>query len=318
MKKISLCACVLALCLAAPAVAEPLGVGVARNGGPFSLMAIAIGKALQAHGDIEFRPRSHRGSSQYVPLVDSGELELGIANALELGFAFNGTGIYEGRAHPNLRLIGATYPFRVAFTVSEELGLREIGDIRGLKIPGTFSSAPIANVLIDAMLANGGLSQKDVTVVPVTSFGQMFDDFAVGKFDAMLSVLGSGGDSRMEERVGKLRALGAVDSESALAATREYIPMATIQKVLPSEGLTGVVEPIDVIFYDVLLFANKDLPENTAYEIAKTMTVHRAELIESNPNFALLSESELAPQFGLPYHPGAERFYRDHGTWQTP
>lgn len=304
-------------CLTRSVAAEPLGIGVGRSGLQFYTMAIAIGKVLTAHEDIEFRPRTHRGSGEYLPLVDNGELELGIANALELGFAFNGTGVYEGRPHPGLRLIGATYPFRIALFTLAENRAETAADLAGLRLPGGFDSAQIANVLIDAILANAGVSRDTVEFVPVTGFGQMFDDFSAGKLDVLLSILGTGAPARLEQKTGKLRALSAVQGESALAAVRQHIPMATIEPVDPGEGLAGVEETIYAITYDVLLFANKDLPDDAAYAIAKTMSVRRAEIIESDPSFALLDNDELAPQIGLPYHPGAERYYRESGTWPS-
>ena len=149
------------------AAADPYGIDSASQTGASYRLAAAIAVVAGKYEGVDMRVEPHGGTSQYIPAVNAGELEFGVANSLELTYAVNGTGTFTGRANPNLRLVGATYPFMVNFLVPADSGIRTNSELRGRRLPTAYTSHPIVAVALDALLANGGLTVADVTAVPV-------------------------------------------------------------------------------------------------------------------------------------------------------
>ena len=87
----------------------------------------------------------------HVPAVNAGKLEFGLVNELESLYAVTGTGIYPGRKHPNLRVVSATIPFRVAIFVKKDSPIKSVKDIKGKRVPSGWSSQRIIQPLMDAI-----------------------------------------------------------------------------------------------------------------------------------------------------------------------
>ena len=109
----------LAALVAAPAAAQTVGVGTTK-GGFTNQAGQSLSKVVSQLTDIQMRSQPFGGSSVYVPAVNAGKLEFGLVNELESLYAVTGTGIYPDRKHPNLRVVTATIPFRVAIFVQKE------------------------------------------------------------------------------------------------------------------------------------------------------------------------------------------------------
>ena len=99
-------------------LAQTVGVGTTK-GGFTNQAGQSLSKVVSQKTNIQMRSQPFGGSSVYVPAVNAGKLEFGLVNELESLYAVTGTGIYPGRKHPNLRVVSATIPFRVAIFVKK-------------------------------------------------------------------------------------------------------------------------------------------------------------------------------------------------------
>ena len=85
-------AAILAALAPAPAFAQQLGIGTMAQGTAGYSMASAIAKTLADKGKVNIRVQPAGGTSQYVPLIDSGELDFGVVNIIEAKEALTGQG----------------------------------------------------------------------------------------------------------------------------------------------------------------------------------------------------------------------------------
>ena len=100
-----LAAALLAAALAAaPATAQQLGIGTMGQGTAGYSMAAAIAKVLSDKAKLNARVQPAGGTSQYVPLIDSGELDFGVVNIIEAKEALTGTGAFEAVSYTHLTL----------------------------------------------------------------------------------------------------------------------------------------------------------------------------------------------------------------------
>lgn len=302
--------------LARDAGAEPLTIGTAFSGGASNQMAIALSKSLQNHEDMETRIQAFGANGQYLPLIDSGELAMGTANSLDVIQAVNGDEMYGGRKHANLRLVAASIPFRLTFMVRADSGIRTVADLAGKRIPSELPTVPVAETLAAAMLARGGLTYEDVEAVPLAGFREMHEAFVAGRVDAVNMIVGAGYIAEIDRRIGGLRAVDLGDDAAGIAAMKEKVPVARAENFRPERPMTGVDGPINVMTYDFYFLAGKDVDDDIVYRVTRTLHDHAEELAESMAAFNEFRRERMAAPIGVPFHPGAERFYRERGLWQ--
>jgi len=300
------------------AVAEPLGFAVARQGGPLYASAGAISKLAKRDEGIDLRLRSHQSTTQFLPVVDGGELAFGMANAMELRFAYDGVKLFEGRRLENLRVVGVLFPTHITMALlaaDSETMNGNIDNLRNKRLPGGYSGAPVGELLINASLANAGLDEADVEKVPVTGFTDGMEYFVTGRVDAAMVILGAGFVADMERRAGKLRLLSLNDDDDSVRALEQQIPVARITPMKANPRLVGMDRPINVMTYNFLVFANRNTPEDAVYKIARILYEQQPELAKLAPMFRLSNPENIVEDIGVPYHPGAIRYYRENSIW---
>ncbi|MEE8396240.1 MAG: TAXI family TRAP transporter solute-binding subunit [bacterium] len=311
------------LILAAGLVASTAGLAMAQSAGMgitkrayTSQAGAAIAKVVSQNTSIRMRTQTFGGSSAYVPAVNAGQLEFGLANELETTFAVAGTKIYKGRPMHDLRIVTVLTPFRVAIWVRDDSPIKKLSDLRGKRVPSGWASQKIIGVLMNGYLANAGLSYDDVVKVPVPNVVAGANDFASGKSDAFFFVFGAGKVSETAAKVGKIRVLGISSGSGAVERMRRHVPPAYALTVRPSKRNVGVNKPLDVMAYDYLVITGAKVSDSMVYSVAKTMHDKSGELAKAFPALRLFSPNRMAKKFkGLTYHPGAVKYYRELGVW---
>ena len=86
---------------ASAVVAELAALGSTARGGT-SQVGRTLAAAISEVGELQMRPQELANTADYIPLVNAGEIEFGIANVVQLTYAVNGTGMSEGRPNANL------------------------------------------------------------------------------------------------------------------------------------------------------------------------------------------------------------------------
>ena len=296
--------------------AQTVGIGTTK-GGFTNQAGQSLSKVVSQNTDIQMRSQPFGGSSVYVPMMNAGQIEFGLVNELESLYAVTGTGIYPDRKHPNLRVVSATIPFRVAIFVRKGSDIKSIKDLKGKRVSSGWTTQRIIQPLMDALLANGGLTYDDVIKVPVPNVVKSANDFATGKTDMFFFVFGAGKVRETNAKVrGGIRVLPMDTSPAALAAARKFVPMAFARPEKPSKRNVGVDAPLSVMTYWHTIAANKDVSDDTVYKVVKVMYEKRAELVKTFAGWGLFQTDKMAQSFeGLTYHPGAIKFYKEIGQW---
>ena len=317
MNKKLLIASMAAIAVAASgAAAKTIGVGTTK-GGFTNQAGQSLSKVVSQVTDLEMRSQPFGGSSVYVPATNSGQIEFCLVNELEAYFAVTGTGIYPGRKHENLRVVSATIPFRVATFVRADSDIKTLADLKGKRVPSGWSSQKIIEPLMQAQLANAGLTYDDVVKVPVPNVVKSADVFAAGKADAFHFVFGAGKVSETNAKVtGGIRVLPFDPDPKAIAAAQKYVPPAFAMAVSPGKRNVGVDKPMHVMTYWHTLSVNKDVPDEIVVKILKVMHDHRADLVKAFPGWNNFKTDKMAINFkGLTYHPAAIAYYKEIGQW---
>jgi TRAP transporter TAXI family solute receptor len=244
-------------------------------------------------------------TSAYLPLINMGELDLGIANAIEVAEAMTGTGVFEGRALENISPAARLYPFRVGIFVRDDSGIEDIAGLAGKSVTYGYTSQVTINRVVDAILAAGGVSSSDITPVMVPNVVRGSDDFAAGRADAAFFAIGSGKVTETDAAVGGLHFLPLPDTEEAEQRLQAIVPQAYIETMQPAPNFTGIDGPTPVMSYDYMLVVGAHVPEETVAQIVSALRDNKDSLAEAFGGFRGMNPEAMMVDIGVPYHPGA-------------
>jgi hypothetical protein len=247
--------------------------------------------------------------------VAAGTAEFGVGNSFDTTFYATGTGDYEGQPkHGNLRIVASMLPYRVAMHVRADSPIKTIADLKGKRVGAGFNAQKTIGRIIEAHLANAGLSYKDVQGVLTPNVSRAADDFISGKTDVLFFAIGSAQVKQAAATVGGLRVLPIDDSPAALERMQSILPGSYVLKMNPAPGIDGITEPTNIIAFDMVLFSNETVPENIVYDITKALHAGKQDMMGTFKPFAVFQPDKMAkPVKDVSFHPGALKFYREIG-----
>jgi uncharacterized protein len=251
------------------------------------------------------------GSVANVAAIAAGTAQSGFVQSDIAYWAYNGTGIYNGRPKIDaLRAIANLYPESVQLVVRKGAGIKSVRDLAGKKIS---IDEPGSGTLVDArlILQAFGMTEKDLQAQYLPA-QRVADSLKDGTVDGFFSVSGW--------------------PQSAVADLAATVGI----ELVPIEG-----PEVDKLVSQFSFFSAEEIPDYAYRGVAgvKTVSVHALwttsakqsdELIYKvtaalwNPATRRLLDSghakgreirlETATQgLGIPLHPGAEKFYKEKG-----
>lgn len=296
--------------------AQSIAIGTSAQGTATYQIGAALAKVAGETAGLKAVIQPQGGTGKVVPLVNAGRVDFGLANILEVTNGIKGRGPFKGRPHPNLRVVGVLYPFRVGFFVRKDHAAKSVKDIKGLRIASEYKGQRIIHILASAILKNAGIKWEEMSRVPAVNIIAAMNDFSAGKLDVGFFVVGAGKVRQIDAAVGGVRFLSIDSGDDAVKAMRTIVPPAYALEVRPRKGLTGVTQPVHLMTFDYLLYAGKHVANDNVYKVAKMIAEQKAALAAAMPAFRGSSRDKLAKNIGLEFHPGAVKYYQEQGLWK--
>src|SRR2546428_424276 len=302
------CAATIALALGtAAANAQTYGLATMQPGTLNHTTGTAIAKVLKEKAGMNALVQPTAGESVLIPLVGQGEADLGIANSAEVMAAVDPSGP-TGR-QSEIRLIGAIHQLRTAFFVRKDTPMKTIADLKGKKVVFGFSAQKVLGDLSRAILATGGLTDKDIVPVLVPNVIRGADDFISGAADTFYFAFGAPKVREVDATVGGIRVLEI--QESGMPAAPKIFPAGYLTPAHPGPFFVGVEKPMGVYSWDNLLFTNAKVKDDIVYKIMETMESNKADLVAVQPALREFTAAGLYKKYDIPYHPGALKYFAD-------
>jgi uncharacterized protein len=299
---------IAAAALVLPATAQTVALGTTQ-GGATGQLATAIANVVSEAGEIQMRPQVMANTSQYIPVVNTGRIEFGVANFPQTFYAIKGTGM-STEANENLRMVANLFPFTAGIVVTEASGITAFDQLRGRNVP-RFADNSLGDFIIRAALAAGGLTYADVNEVPIANFPRMYDAIKQGQTDISIATIGSQPTYDLEATLGDIQFL--TFPEESLPKVAELLPGTYLRDAAASADLPGLDAPARVFAYDYMLFAHKDVADDIVAKVAKALFEGEAALKASSPLWVDYDPKLLGKQSELEFHPGAIAYYQSVG-----
>jgi TRAP transporter TAXI family solute receptor len=291
------------------ASAQTYGFATLPPGSLNHTSASAISKVVKEKGGINMLVQPTAGESVLVPIVARGEAEIGITNIMEAAAAFNA-------GQKDLRILTALHALRTPFFVRKDSTMRTIADLKGKRVAMGYSAMRNIDIATRAMLATAGLTEADIRPVLVPNVVRSADDFMAGNADMFYFAFGGPKVREADATVGGIRVLDM--DEKGMPAARKIMAYGYATPVSPGPIFIGVEKPMKVYAFDNVLITSSKVKDELIYKVLETMEKNKADLVAVQPVLREFSPTFGYAKYDMPYHPAAEKFFKDRNLTARP
>jgi TRAP transporter TAXI family solute receptor len=288
------------------ASADPITIGTASPGGPYLAYGQGVARILSRELRQEVTAQATQGPAQNIVLLEKKEVTLAFVT-MGVGLqAWNGTSWTKGTRYRSMRVIFPMYDTAFQFVAAKRLAINWLDDMAGLRI-GVGPRAGTGGAYVPEIFKNLGINAS----IRFGAMASMESQLTTGDLDGIVFATGFPVPALTE-----LSATHPVDfiqpSDEQIAAIRKQMP--EISRSLVPAG-TYPSQPGDYHTIGLYNFAvaHQDLPDDLVYKIVKAVFENRDELIKAQSSANETIPANISHNSTLPLHPGAARYYREHG-----
>jgi len=300
----------------------PKQVTLATNppGTVYYSVASGLAKVISGYASYQMVVQPYTGTSTMLPLLNTGEVDFGLVNGVDVGLAYRGPSFKIGGRNPyphtpNLRLVMRGSPLLVGLLVRKDSPIKTAHDIKGKRMTGEYPAHLAVWYNMFGHLSSAGLTWNDVKVVPVPAVNDGVDALLQGRAEVTQHALNSAKVKEADAAVG-VRHVSDDCSPAGEKRLRAAVP-GYYPRWMKAGSATAVVEDTCFIAYDSYLLVSKSMPDAVVDIALKTLWDHESELAPVHPMLKEWThERAVGPDVTIPYHPAAVRFYKERGVWK--
>jgi TRAP transporter TAXI family solute receptor len=313
VNKIMTAAAIAVGLIATGASAQVVGIATSNPGSLFHNIGSAVANAANEAGlNTTIQPAT--SPNQFIPFVNSGGIEFGVANLQEVSYAINGDAWWNGVKSADLRIVGMLMPLREAIFVRADSDIKTLTDLKGKAMTDGFTAQNTILPQLEAIYATAGMSRADMTPVNVPSVVAGADAFIAGDAIGFIFAHGAGKVREADASVGGLRALPVADaSEAGLAAARAHWPTAFFGE-MKAGSAPGVLEDAIYIAFPQVIFTHKGVSDDVVHAMAKAIHEGKAAMVSTFKPFGGFNPADMMGDPGAAsFHPGALKYFAEVG-----
>jgi hypothetical protein len=243
-----------------------------------------------------------------VRAIEEGKAEIGFGNTITTADAIEGKAPFN-KKHGKVCNIATLYPQYFQVVVLADSGINSVKDIKGKTIT-TQQRGNTGEMITQHLLKVFGMSYSDVKV----NFGSYTDSVEQMKDkQAHMFTLGAGIPLGAVMDLAASRDIKLIDLSGIIGDMKKLNPGYTLVPV-PKGTYPKQDADIQVIGYATHVVASCDLPADSVYAMTKAIAANTALLGNLNKAMAGLMPKDMATNVGVPFHPGAARFYKENGV----
>jgi len=287
-----------------------VSLGTATPGGGFPAYGQAFADTInETDPTLEVRPQNTKGSTENVPLLEGGTLDLGLVQGEVALEAFNGI----GRPPADLRILTAMYATAGMFVVRADSPYRTVDDLKGK--PVVFGASGSGLVILARYVLDGlGLDRdRDFEAIFLDRAG----DGPAMVIDGRAAALWGGGVGwpgfvAMTKAPGGARFI--VPGEAGIERIQAKHPFLKTLTV-PAGAYPGQSEPIVSVGSWSFVLARPTLADDVAYRLARALHKGEAAIRSRLPQAreTMASNTVAAAPGPALIHPGVLRYFREIG-----
>ncbi|RJQ49421.1 MAG: TAXI family TRAP transporter solute-binding subunit [Desulfobacteraceae bacterium] len=236
----------------------------------------------------------------------------------ELGFSNSSSGVDGILGRPpfkekltEVRQMANLYPQYFQMVVLEDSGIKSVADLKGKSIApgpkgqtGEFAARQVLEIY--------GLSYKDMSKVHHVSYNDSVSLMKDGHCDGWLLCTTTPASSILDLATNrKIRLLSL--PEEKIAAMRK-LNAGYIQRMIPKGTYPGVDYDVQGFGFFTHLVVSAKLPDDLVFKMTKVMVDNLPRFENIVKDMKGLTAKDLALDIGIPFHPGAMKYYKEIGA----
>lgn len=252
------------------------------------------------------------GSVANISAIQSGASESGFTQSDVAYWAYSGTGLYDGKPKvEDLRLIATLYPETIHLVARADAGIKSVADLKGKRVS---MDEPGSGTIVDArlVLSAYGITEKDIQpeYLKPGPAGERLQD---GAMDAYFFVGGYPTGAIVELAATNNITLVPITGPEAdkLLSEQKFFSTDTV----PANTYKNVGETKTISVAAQWVTSAKQT-DDLVYNIVKALygEANQKSLQAGHAKGKLITLENATTSAGIPFHPGAERFYKEAGA----
>ena len=241
--------------------------------------------------------------------IDEGKAEIGFGNSISTVDGVNGAQPFP-RKTTNVCQMATLYPQYFQVVVNADAGINTIKDFRGKGL-AVQTRGNTAEVITRQLLEVHGLKYEDLR----TNFLPSYTDAASLLKDgqAQIFTLGTTIPASSIMDLASSRDVKLLDLRDSIELMRK-LNAGYYAIDLPANTYPKQTAAVTNIGYAAHLIVACKLPDQRVYEMMKAIHANFRDLVLINKAMDGVGPKEMAVDIGVKFHPGAARFYAEHGV----
>ena len=293
-----------------------LSIATGTTGGVYYPYGGGIAKIITEHlPNTEATAEVTAASIDNLKFLRARKSDIAFTQADMLADALAGTGAFAGEPVP-ARALASLYLNYTQIVTLASSGITSVADLKGKTI-STGAPGGGGELVAFRVLEAAGLNRDTDVRRQGLSVAQSTDAIKDGKIQAFFWQGGLPTGAILDLSHTPAVTIRLLASDAYLSALqRKYGENLYMRVIIPKSTYPGMDRDVPAIGMTNLLVVNETMPESLAYDLTRLLFERQKELAAIHPEAANLSLKTAATGSPAPFHPGAERYYREQGVWK--
>lgn len=309
-----LLAAAIAFAATTSVLAQPatMTLGTASVGGTYVVYGGLVADLLTDRAGIAVTPRQTQGPNHNVILVDEKKIELGMTTMGVALQALQGSAAWtKGRKYENIRALFPMYDTPLQCVALKKSGIANFRQLEG-KTVGAGPKAGTAGTYFPLIFEALGM-KADIRYGQGGDVGNQLGDGIVDAF-----CFGAGAPVPVFSQLDAEKDVVFFTwTDADIAAIRGKIVEFSPSTIAKGTYRQQTADQKTIGLYNFAL-AHKDMADNVAYSITRTVLENNARLVKGHPAAKETIAANATRNAFLPFHPGAVRYYKEKGIKLDP
>lgn len=288
-------------------------IATTSPGSTLAIFASGIAKVLGNRTEMSPRVQNFSSYVTYIPMLDAGDLEMGVTVSTEGLYAWKGLEPYK--KNRNIRLLMAGPDLLTAYITTKASGIRTARDLKGKRVSLVVTLATM-KLWGEAQLKAAGLDpEKDIVLVRSSNPNESMQALMDNRADVIQAGPAMPMAREADAKLGGIYVLPAATTQQEKRELLKMLPGYRIATVKAGR-YPGVPADLPTLARPHYMVAAKQFPAQAAYAIVKATWEHHSDLLPVHPMFREWPPQDMvAPDASVPYHEGAIQYFKERGVW---
>jgi TRAP transporter TAXI family solute receptor len=307
---------VAGVAFAGAAVAQNMNIAIATGGtgGVYYPLGGGMANVLSKHvPGVQATARVTGGSVDNLRLIHTKQSEVALVMVDAARDALKGVDKFKG-SPVAVRTLMVLYPNRMHVVSIEGTGVTSMASLKGKRV-STGSPGSATEVMAFRVIEGAGLDRDKDMRRERLGVAESVNALKDRRIDAFFWVGGLPTAAVTDLGATPGVKIAMIDHAEVVAKMNAKYGGIYSSGVIPAKTYPGQTKDNPIAVVQNILVANASMPDKVAYDIVKTFIEHQKELVAVHAEAAsIVLENQLHKNTTIPWHPGAERYFKERGV----